>query len=73
MCMKSAAAAAAALNYFLSFSPREMVVLNGDVVRFAIDVDSFTSIVWEKKNIWLNEKKSNKKRLVTSFVSMTDC
>lgn len=45
MCMKSAAAAAAALNYFLSFSPREMVVLNGDVVRFAIDVDSFTSIV----------------------------
>lgn len=44
MCMKSAAAAAAALNYFLFLSPREMV-LNGDAVRFAIDVDSFTSVL----------------------------
>lgn len=35
---------AAALNHFLSLSPREMV-LNGDIVRFAIVVDSFTSAV----------------------------
>lgn len=40
MCMKRAAA----LNHFLSLSPREMV-LNGDIVRFAIVVDSFTSAV----------------------------
>lgn len=45
MCMKSAAAAAAALKYFLSLSHREMVVLNGIVVRFAIDVDNFTFVV----------------------------
>lgn len=58
MCMKSAAA----LKIFFSLSYREMVVLNENVVRFAIDVDNFTFVVWEKKqNIWLNEKKSNKK------------
>lgn len=41
MCMKSAAA----LKIFFSLSHREMVVLNENVVRFAIDVDNFTFVV----------------------------